>query len=57
MDAQQREALLAEARAIPDAGGPLAEYNDALQAWADSHPEVDRGELTLIIIRQLREHR
>jgi hypothetical protein len=57
MDATQHEALWAEAAAIPDPEGPLREYGDLLWAWADSHPEVDRGVLTIIIIRQLRAHR
>jgi hypothetical protein len=57
MDAAQHEALWAEAAAIPDPGGPLlGAYADALRAWADSHPEVDRFELNLIITRELRAH-
>ncbi|MFP5315136.1 MAG: hypothetical protein ACLGHS_07140 [Actinomycetes bacterium] len=51
-------ALHMEAGRVPDPGGPLlGEYNDALKAWADSHPEVDRAELNLIINRLLWEHR
>ncbi len=57
MDAAQHEALRAEAAAMPDPEGPLSEYADLLWAWADSHPEVDRGALTIIILRQLRAHR
>jgi hypothetical protein len=57
MNPEQRRALEAEAFAIPDPGGPLlGVYADALQAWADSHPEVDRFELNLIITRELRAH-
>lgn len=51
-------ALHKEAQSVPDPGGPLlGEYNDALKAWADTHPEVDRAELNLIIDRLLWEHR
>ena len=51
-------ALNKEAQSVPDPGGPLlGEYYDALKAWADTHPEVDRAELNLIISRLLWEHR
>jgi hypothetical protein len=51
-------ALNKEARSVPDPGGPLlGDYNDALEAWADSHPEIDRAELNVIINRLLWEHR
>lgn len=44
--------------AIPDPGGLLLEgYYDALKAWANTHPEVDRDFLQTIIQRQLWEHR
>lgn len=50
--------LHAEAGSIPDPGGPLlGEYLESLQAWADTHPEVDRSELDLIIDRLLWMHR
>ncbi len=50
--------LHAEAGSIPDPCGPLlGGYYDALKAWADTHPEVDRAELNLIIDRLLWEHR
>ena len=58
MDAEQRQALWAEAMAIPDPGGLLLEgYYDALKAWASTHPEVDREFLQTVIQRQLWEHR
>lgn len=50
-------ALHKEAGSVPGPGGPLlGEYYDALRAWADTHPEVDRAELNLIIDRLLWEH-
>lgn len=50
--------LHAEAGSVPDPGGPLlGGYYDALKAWADTHPEVERAELNLIIDRLLWEHR
>lgn len=50
--------LQEEARSVPDPGGPLlGAYYDALKAWADTHPEVDRAELDRIIDRLLWEHR
>ncbi|TLM73143.1 hypothetical protein [Pseudarthrobacter sp. NamB4] len=42
-------ALHAEARRVRDPGGPLGNYSNALVAWADTHPEVDRQVLHRLI--------
>ncbi len=50
--------LWREARAVPDPPGPmLTVYAPLLQAWAESHPEVDPGELSHIVHALLFEHR
>ncbi|UNK46916.1 hypothetical protein [Arthrobacter sulfonylureivorans] len=41
-------ALRAEAQRVPDPGGPLGSYADALADWAATHPEVDRSEMRRI---------
>lgn len=50
-------ALDAEARRVPDPGGPLGNYADALSAWAATHPEIDPDELRRITDQLLWEHR
>ncbi|TLM87657.1 hypothetical protein [Pseudarthrobacter sp. NamE5] len=42
-------ALHAEAQRVPDPGGPLGNYSNALATWADTHPEVDRQVLHRLI--------
>jgi hypothetical protein len=42
-------ALHGEARRVPDPGGPIGNYIDALMAWAGTHPEVDPSEMQRII--------
>lgn len=50
-------ALEAEARSVPDPGGPLTNYIDALRAWAATHPEIDSSELWAIMHPLIREQR
>ncbi|MHA7284598.1 hypothetical protein [Arthrobacter sp. TMS2-4] len=53
----QLRALEAEARRVPDPGGPLSNYSDALEAWAATHPELPYRRLKPIIDRLMWEHR
>ncbi|MHA7281973.1 hypothetical protein ACX80F_03275 [Arthrobacter sp. TMS2-4] len=53
----QLRALEAEAKRIPDPGGPLEDYDKALQAWAATHPELPYSRLYPIIYRLPWEHR
>jgi hypothetical protein len=53
----QLQKLEAEARRVPDPGGPLSDYSAALVAWAATHPELPYRRLSPIIDRLLWEHR
>jgi hypothetical protein len=50
-------ALQTEADRVPDPGGPLTNYIDALHAWAATHPEVDPLEMRAITSPLIRDHR
>lgn len=50
-------ALQAEADRVPDPGGPIKNYIDALHAWAATHPEVDPREMGAITSPLARDHR
>ena len=50
-------ALQAEADRVPDPGGPLTNYIDALRAWAAAHPEVDPSDTGAITSPLIRDHR
>lgn len=50
-------ALQAEADRVPDPGGPIRNYIDALHAWADTHPEVDPSEMGAITSPLIGDHR
>lgn len=50
-------ALQAEAERVPDPGGPLKNYIDAISAWAKTHPEVDPSAMTTITRPLIRDHR
>jgi hypothetical protein len=50
-------ALQAEADRVPDPGGPIPNYIDALHAWAATHPEVDPSEMGAITSPLIRDHR
>ena len=50
-------ALQAEADRVPDPGGPLTNYIDALHAWAATHPEVDPRAMWTITDPLIRDHR
>ena len=50
-------ALQAEADRVPDPGGPIANYIDALHDWAATHPEVDPREMGAITSPLIRDHR
>ena len=50
-------ALQAEADRVPDPGGPVKNYIDALHAWAATHPEVDPNEMGAITSPLIRDHR
>lgn len=46
--------LQAEASRVPDPGGPLSNYSDALAAWAAAHhPEIDWLEMNRHILHKL----
>lgn len=46
--------LEAEASRVPDPGGPLSNYSDALKAWAvANHPEIDWLEMHRHIVDRL----
>lgn len=46
--------LQAEAGRVPDPGGPLSNYSDALAAWAAvNHPEIDWLEMNRHILHKL----
>lgn len=46
--------LRAEADHVPDPGGPLSNYSDALAAWAAaSHPEIDWLEMDRYVVDKL----
>jgi hypothetical protein len=49
--------LQAEADQVPDPGGPLTNYIDALQTWAATHPEVDPSVMWTITHPLIRDHR
>lgn len=57
LPAQARAAinnLQAEASRVPDPGGPLSNYSDALAAWAaTNHPEIDWLEMHRHILGKL----
>lgn len=53
----QLQKLEAEARRVPDPGGPLDNYSAALEAWAATHPELPYRRLKPIIDRLTWEHR
>ncbi|POH65851.1 hypothetical protein C3B61_09845 [Cryobacterium zongtaii] len=50
-------ALQAEADRVPDLGGPLTNYIDAIYAWAATHPEVDPSGMRAIIDPLIFDHR
>lgn len=50
-------ALHVEAQRVPDPGGPLGNYADALADWAAAHPEVDPSEMRRITRELLWGHR
>jgi hypothetical protein len=46
--------LRAEANRVPDPGGPLSNYSDALAVWAAAnHPEIDWLELHRHVLDKL----
>lgn len=46
--------LRAEAVRVPDPGGPLSNYSDALTAWAAAnHPRIDSNEVSRHIVDKL----
>jgi len=46
--------LQAEASRVPDPGGPLSNYSDALAAWAAiNHPDIDAREMDRHILYKL----
>lgn len=46
--------LQAEANRVPDPGGPLTNYSDALAAWAAAnHPDIDSMEMNRHILDKL----
>jgi hypothetical protein len=49
--------LQAEADRVPDPGGPLGNYIDALNAWASTHPEIDPSAMRFITDPLIRDHR
>lgn len=57
LPAQARAAinkLQAEASRVPDPGGPLSNYSDALAAWAAiNHPDIDAREMHRHILYKL----
>lgn len=57
LPAQARAAihrLQTEASQVPDPGGPLSNYSDALAAWAAAnHPEIDRLEMNRHVLHKL----
>lgn len=57
LPAQARAAinkLQAEASGVPDPGGPLSNYNDALATWAAvNHPDIDALEMNRHILHKL----
>jgi hypothetical protein len=57
LPAQARAAinkLQAEASRVPDPGGPLSNYSDALRTWAAAnHPGIDALEMNRHILSQL----
>lgn len=50
-------ALEHEAGRVPDPGGPLTNYIEALDAWAATHPEVDPSAMWTITDPLIRGHR
>lgn len=50
-------ALQAEADRVPDPGGSVKNYIDALHAWAATHPEIDPSEMGAITSPLIRDHR
>jgi hypothetical protein len=50
-------ALQDEADRVPDPGGPLTNYIDALRAWAATHPEIDPSAMRTITDPLIRDHR
>jgi hypothetical protein len=50
-------ALQAEADRVPDPGGPITNYIDALHPWAATHPEVAPSEMGAITSPLIRDHR
>ena len=50
-------ALIGEARRVPDPGGPLGAYGDALSRWAATHPEIDPREMHWVTTTLMTEHR
>jgi hypothetical protein len=50
-------ALHGEAQRVPDPGGPLGNYADALRDWAATHPEDDLSEMSQITRELLWGHR
>lgn len=46
--------LQAEASRVPDPGGPLSNYSDALTTWAAvNHPDIDALEMNRHILHKL----
>lgn len=46
--------LRTEANRVPDPGGPIGNYGDALHVWAKAnHPEIDGGVMARFVIRGL----
>jgi len=46
--------LRAEAAHVPDPGGPIGNYSDALAAWAAAnHPKIDPHEMFMHIVDKL----
>lgn len=50
-------ALQAEAEQVPDPGGPIKNYNDALIVWEATHPEVDPRAMDAITTPLIHDHR
>lgn len=50
-------ALKAEAERVPDPGGPIKNYIDAISAWEKTHPEVDPRAMGTITNPLVRDHR
>lgn len=49
-------ALPAEAERVPDPGGPIKNYIDAISAWEKTHPEIDPRAMSTITDPLVRAH-